>query len=307
VDLRALVARHYPDVLTEGVGGGATITFAFSPEGAVLGHTLNRDPPPEAGSVIDDTVAMPPRIGSGLDEREMDTSRIEDIDVVRFNAGQMGPDPVRVALVWMGPPRFPAGPGSDARPRPAQVGFPVSAVLRNADEPRMQQPMWGLMRKHWPAGLPEGADRRVNARFVLDAAGKPREIEIVNQPHPAVAEAARKVLAEMVFLPAKEGHTMRFGFEFSREEEAGPPPSPPPPPSTPPATIAAAFREHFPDPPYEGDYWLIADARGRVIRSGRGVGGELDTVDFETVDHILTTPRESGGKKSRFIWIQLKP
>jgi hypothetical protein len=68
-----------------------------------------------------------------------------------------------------------------------------------------------------------------------------------------------------------------------------------------------AFRERFPDAASGGDYWLIADARGRVVRSGRGIGGDLDTTEFDTVAHMQMMPTELGGQKARIIWIQLKP
>jgi len=316
IDSRAMVARYYPDVLTRGAGAGATITFIVSPDGEVTRHELERSEPAD-GITAGSRVRVSPLDAAG----DLNPDDIASVDVFRFTAGQMGPDPVGVVWVRMGEPGSRAERGSQIRISDmaagtaegsfrarVQPGDRETITITRGEGEQAAPLLQRLMEKHRPRGLPAGTSQLVRVNFSLDAAGKPREIEIQGQPQPAVAEAARRVLEEIVFEPA-EGHVMRLGLDFEhigrrtrsdgetdaalRTREA----------------ITAALLERHPEAESggTGEYWMVADASGRVIRSGSSLrNGALDEIAPDRIEQMQVETLEIGGRTQKVIWIQLK-
>jgi hypothetical protein len=325
VNPRELIARYYPDVLTKGAGGGATITFIVSPDGEVASHTLEPREEVQELTATDGTVRgsvrVPFRVRPMTAGANLDPDDIASVEVFRFAAGQMGPDPVGVVWVRMGEPGSRAGRGTEIRisgPAAGTAEASVPARGRRDDQqtitltrgegeqatPQLQR----LMEKHRPRGLPAGTSQLVRVNFTLDPAGKPREIEIQGQPHPAVAEAARRVLAEIVFEPA-EGHVMRLGLDFERigrrtrsnvdvdatlrTREA----------------LTAALLQRHPEAATggTGEYWMVADASGRVLQSGASMEDDaLEAISSDRIEQMQVETLEIGGRTRKVIWIQLK-
>lgn len=313
---RELVARFYPDVLTKGAGEGATLTFVLAPDGEVTSHALERSEP-TTGITVDGERA---RIGPMKAGRDLNPDDIESVDVVRFTAGQMGPDAVGVIVIRMDEPGSRAGRGTELRVSPAAGAVEGGARVRvrSGDQQTISIARGGgeqaapllqrLMEKHRPRGLPAGTSQLVRVNFALDPAGKPRDVEIVGQPHPAVAEAARRVLEEIVFEPA-EGHVMRLGLDFERigrrtrsdaETDAA---------LRTREAITAALLQRHPEAATggTGEYWLVADASGRVIQSGSNIrSGALNEIAPDRIEQMQVETLEIGGRTQKVIWIQLK-
>ncbi len=317
VNPRELVARYYPDVLTRGAGEGATLTFVVSPDGEVTRHALERSEP-TTGITVDGERA---RIGPVKAARDLNPDDIASVDVVRFTAGQMGPDAVGVIVVRMDEPGARAERGTEIRvQREAAEAAGIGARFRvqSGDQqaisitrgeggqatPLLQR----LMEKHRPTGLPAGTSQLVHVNFSLDAAGKPRDVEIVGQPHPAVAEAARRVLAEIVFAPA-EGHVMRLGLDFERVGRRARPDAETDAALRTREAITAALLQRHPEAARggTGEYWLVADASGRVIESGSSLrNGTLNQIAHDRIEQMQVEQIEIGGRAQKVIWIQLK-
>jgi hypothetical protein len=79
---REELARHYPQ-LSRGVGDSATVVLVFDPAGKLVDHRLT-----VRGQQAPRTNRIPPS-----------QSLTGVVDMVRFRAGELGPDPVRVFTI----------------------------------------------------------------------------------------------------------------------------------------------------------------------------------------------------------------
>jgi hypothetical protein len=202
----------------------------MAPDGEVTSHSLERSEP-TAGITVDGERA---RIGPLKAGRDLSPDDIESVDVVRFTAGQMGPDAVGVIVIRMDEPGSRAGRGTEIR---------ISGRAA------------------------ETAEGSVRARVQRDD-------------------------RQTITLTRGEGEQATPQLQLRTRE-----------------AITAALLQRHPEAATggTGEYWLVADASGRVQQSGSSLrGGALNEIAPNRIEQMQVENIEIGGRMQKVIWIQLK-
>ena len=319
--VRQAVERWFPQVLRRATEGGAFLVFEVDEQGRVTDrHAATR-----AG--LDSMAAMyradPRSPGTSIQvtpqDRQMDMAQLLSVDLLAARPGVLGPGEVTVLWQRMG-----------AVSRGWEVTMASWGKAPLAGAPVDMEELRRLAHVHLPsAALGEGVDGRVEVEFTVGADGVARNLAVQGSPPAALAEAARRVVAEARFHPdLREGRPVEcrasVGINFAAVarqpvwRRAGW--SHPLPPLEP---IAAAVRRHHPGAA-EPEYWFVVDAAGRVLHTGADpYPGPLPTADpagralrsnrFPTLDNAtIDYGREAhvrvevDGRFTTVLWIVLK-
>ena len=120
LSMREAVARHFPEVLTRGTQGRGIAFFVVDHNGDVVKSSLREHGPGSLGR-IEPVASRPGETGEGgavggrtqlrfgsMDELGVDPGQIETVDVMKFAAGKVGPDPLDVIWIRLRDPNAPA-------------------------------------------------------------------------------------------------------------------------------------------------------------------------------------------------------
>ncbi|HEX2191067.1 MAG TPA: M56 family metallopeptidase [Longimicrobiaceae bacterium] len=239
---RELVARHFPDVLTRGMEGSDHVLFVVDHRGEVVRSTRGRSgtfvatgaaPGEGEGARVrvraeGGVAAVPARRSefrmSSADELDLDPGQIETVEVTKFRAGEIGPDPLGVIWVQLRDPAAPpAEGGAKVRVRSAD-GAAVSggtAVVQGPPVARGVAPSSG-----------SGARVSVNGERVTVAGGGSSAaaghvppvdpatvVAAIRQRHPEVA-GGRVPDEPLWFVVGADGAVLRSGLAADVEPDS---------------------------------------------------------------------------------------
>ncbi|MET0395984.1 MAG: M56 family metallopeptidase [Longimicrobiaceae bacterium] len=278
---RAAVERFYPEILTRSGHGIETVVFVVSHEGEVVDRSIGRHLAP---SVRGSFEALPDAQGRvrSLQEIEQSPDAIETVDVIRFEAGKMGPDPLDMLWIRL---RDPSAPPSQAKVRmPAGseevVVYPGEgqATLRRTT-PQGQEEVRG-------AHLQVGGEGRVVVRSAPDTGGTRTRVELRSNTI------------------TSNGTTVTTGVPVGAQQL----------PAVEQAVVVRAVQRYYASAVARGGatpemIWFVAGADGEVVRTGRNGDGALNqyTPDqIAAVDVFKGDRIRLGGEPVSVLWIRLK-
>jgi len=190
------VATYFPEVATKGTGRYDFLEFVVTAEGEVVHHAWVRGAlAPGVRSPNSD-----PHVRAGM--MPQFRGKVESYRLVGFQPGEVGPTATEVAWTVLRP-----RPGSAA----ARVESPEDRALREA------------IRRHYPPLMRDaGITARVGVDFTVGADGKARDVKVDDGVDPAFAQAARAVVADLVFPPTAPGEETLMVIAFLPERRPAP-------------------------------------------------------------------------------------
>jgi BlaR1 peptidase M56 len=231
-NLREMVARWFPEVARDGVRENEYLFVTLSPEGEVVGHSvqprLPRSAPGEATQ--GGTIAA-----AGREEmaamRSLDLKTVRSIDRTVQPAGAVAPTPVTILLVQLkGPGEDPSAlhmsvgdppaPGAYAtrtvEARTREDGFELVATTREPASTHFPNPgelRAAMDRFYTPAMKAAGVRGAIDITFNVDAQGRPYDV-VVHSENPQLVPVGRAIAESLTFGPGASGRGRRLNLLF---------------------------------------------------------------------------------------------
>jgi hypothetical protein len=232
IDLREMVAASFPEVARDGLGPDEYLYVTLSPEGEVVGHSIQPRLPRSAPGAATNggTIAV-----AGREElaamRTLDLERVRSIDRTEQPAGAVAPTPVTVVLVQLkGPGEDPSAlrmssgnpptPGALTRrtveARTQEDGFELIATTREPASTRFPAPgelRAAMDRFYTPAMKAAGVHGAIDITFNVDAQGRPSDV-VAHSENPRLVPVGRAIAESLAFGPGASGRGRRLTLVF---------------------------------------------------------------------------------------------
>ena len=232
IDLRAIIARSFPEVARDGLPADRYLYLTLSPGGDVIGHEILRRAPGRGAQTTGDDGT--PITVTGMEAmaamRSVDKEQVRSIDRMVQPAGAVAPTPVTVVVVQM---KEPGEKGfrvssSDGGPAPGTMtkrtiegrtrddGF---AMVATTAEPHpatpvdQQQLQAAMARFYTPAMKAAGVRGAIDITLSVSAEGRPYDI-VVNSENPQLVPVGRAIAESLTFPAGTNGRGRRINLLF---------------------------------------------------------------------------------------------
>jgi beta-lactamase regulating signal transducer with metallopeptidase domain len=234
IDLRAAVARWFPEVARDGLSEDEYLAFTVSPQGEVIGHERLRSVPRVPGQPAAAEGAIAVRGSEAVAAmRRLDLKLVRSIDRMIQPAGSVAPTPV--TIVWVEMKGAGEDPGSlrvssadvATNRRPDRMttynldfrdadGLGASGVTVGGPNPDPTQLREAMHRYYTPALRSADVRGSVRLRFRVGADGSAHDVVVVESSAPALVPVARSVVASLAYPRGGAGVETTLDLSFER-------------------------------------------------------------------------------------------
>lgn len=302
------VARHFPEVLTEGVEPNTVLTFVMDHRGEVVSTAREKHETliaarsqggPSAAPAEDTRARVPnPLVAAQSGERgrfrmsaapslELDPDQIETVDVMKFPAGKMGPDAVDVIWIRKRDPAAPPAPSKVRVSASAPGGVSARGLVVAPSQDRV------TLRSRTPEGEQEVSGQRIvirGERAIATAA-------------PDTGRSRTRIQLDSR-TRTDQGVMVTTGVPVGAQQV----------PAVDQAVVMRAVQRHYASSVARGQtapemLWFVVGADGEVVRTGTNTDPGFNEVE---PDRVLAVDVFKGerirlrGEPVSVIWVRLK-